>query len=100
MISPITPINLSNIEALPRKEAISTVATQFVSTLLSQIFEQMEKGVSDSGLIPQQMGESWYKAWLMDAYAEGATKADLGSLIKTVENQLTGGTYGTLPNRN
>lgn len=92
-------INASTIENLPKQEQLKTVATQFVSILLSQIFDQMEKDVSKSGLIPEQTGESWYHEWLMDAYTENATKSSFDGLVKTVESQLSANSYTSISSR-
>ncbi len=93
MFSPISTINLSNFNGMPQKEAIHEVSVQFVSILFSQIFDQMENGIQKSGLVPEQMGEGWYREWLMDMYAQNATKNDLNGLVKTVEMELTKANY-------
>lgn len=92
-------INASTIGDLSKQEQLKAVSTQFVTILLSQIFDQMEKNVSKSGLVPDQLGESWYREWLMDAYTENAAKSNFNGLVKMVESQLNSGPYTSIPSR-
>lgn len=95
-LSPISLINSSSIEGLPQNEQLKLVSTQFVSILLSEIFNEMQKGIR-SDLVPEQMGESWYHQWLMDIYAQDAAKQDFSQIVKLVDSQIS--PYKNLPSR-
>ncbi len=96
--SPLSLINSSNIHDLPKSEQLKVVSAQFVSILLSEIFNEMEKGISKSNLVPDQLGESWYRQWLMDIYAQDAANQNFGQLVKLVESQISP-SYKDLPDR-
>ncbi len=88
-LSPITLLNSKDLG----KDKMHTVATQFVSILLSKIFDKMEESVVESSLIPQSTSEKWYRKWLMDAYSQEATSNQLKSLVDMVTSQLARGAY-------
>ena len=83
----LSPITLLKTKYLG-KDKIRTVATQFVSILLSQMFDKMEEGVVKSSVIPQSASEKWYRKWLMDVYSQEATSKQLKSLVDMVASQL------------
>lgn len=88
-LSPITLLNSQNLG----KDKMHTVATQFVSILLSEMFDKMEESVVKSSLVPQSNGEKWYRKWLMDAYSQEATSNQLKPLVDMVTSQLARGAY-------
>jgi len=94
---PLSLINSSNIKDLPKDKQLKIVSAQFVSVLLSEVFKEMEKGIYKSNLVPDQLGESWYRQWLMDIYAQDAASQNFGQLVKLVETQIT--PYKDLPDR-
>ncbi|WP_232060095.1 hypothetical protein [Athalassotoga saccharophila] len=92
-------MNSSNIQDLPKNEQLKVVSAQFVSLLLSEVFNEMEKGIYKSNLVPDQFGESWYRQWLMDIYAQDAAGQNFGQLVKLVETQISKNPYKELPDR-
>ena len=87
-----SPISLLNSQNLG-KNKLRAAATQFVSILLSQMFDKMEESVVKSSVIPQTSGERWYREWLMDAYSQEATSDQLNSLVNMVVSQLSQNQY-------
>lgn len=88
-LSPITLLNSKDLG----KNKIRAAATQFVSILLSQMFDKMEESVVKSSIVPQSASEKWYRRWLMDAYSQEATSKQLKSLVDMVTSQLARGEY-------
>ncbi len=88
-LSPITLLNSKDLG----KNKLHTVATQFVSILLSQMFDKMEESVVKSPIVPQSASEKWYRKWLMDVYSQEATSNQLKSLVDMVTSQLARGEY-------
>ncbi len=87
-----SPISLITAKELPT-DKVRAVAEQFASVLVSQMFEEMEKSVVKSSVIPQSSAEKWYKQWLMNVYSQEATKKQLKPLVDMIALQLGNGKY-------
>lgn len=89
------PMTTLQTQDLTKGKQLKEVAVQFASVMLSQVFDEMEKSVSKSGLVPQATGESWYRQWLMDEYVQQSANQDFKPLVDMIENQLAKNAYGT-----
>ena len=87
-----SPISLITAKELP-KNKVRAVAEQFASVLVSQMFEEMEKSVVKSSVIPQSSAENWYRQWLMNMYSQEATQKQLKPLVDMIASQLANGGY-------
>ncbi len=87
-----SPISLITAKELPT-DKVRAVAEQFASVLVSQMFEEMEKSVVKSSVIPQGPAGKWYKQWLMNVYSQEATKKQLKPLVDMIALQLGNGKY-------
>ncbi len=89
-----SPLSLLNSNEFTGKDKIEKVAEQFTAILVSKIFDEMEKSVVKSSLIPQSNAEKWYRQWLMDIYAQEAAKSSFKSLSDMMVAQLARNGYG------
>ncbi len=91
--SPLSLLNASEFTG-KSKEKLEKVAEQFVTILVSKIFDEMEKSVVKSSFIPQSTAEQWYRQWLMDLYSQEAAKGSFKSLSDMMVAQLARNSYG------
>lgn len=87
-----SPISLITVKDLPANK-VHAVAEQFASVFVSQMFEEMEKSVVKSSVIPQSSAENWYRQWLMNMYSQEATQKQLKPLVDMIASQLASGSY-------
>ncbi|WP_456400662.1 rod-binding protein [Mesoaciditoga sp.] len=88
-----SPISLLNAKDISGKNKVEKVAEQFAAILVSQVFDEMQKNVLESSLIPQSQAEKWYRQWLMDIYAQESVKSSLKPLADMIASQLANNGY-------
>ncbi len=89
----LSPISLLTPTDLGTKDKIEKVAEQFAAVLVSQAFDEMQKNVLKSSLIPQSQAEKWYKQWLMEIYSQQAVKTSFKPLTNMIASQLANSEY-------
>ena len=92
-LSPISLLSQKDLSGKDKKDKIEEVAQQFAAVLVSQVFDEMQKNVLESSLIPQSSAEKWYRQWLMDIYSQQAVKTSFKPLSDMIARQLANNVY-------
>lgn len=72
------------------QEKLMKVSQEFAGLYIYEIFKKMYNTIPRSGLIPETLGERWFREMLLHQYAMKAAKTDLKGLSELIYKSLGG----------
>lgn len=72
------------------QEKLRKVSEEFAGLYIYEVFKKMYNTVPKSGLIPETLGERWFREMLLQQYAMKASKTELKNLADLIYKSLGG----------